>query len=173
MGFLPQRNQFDSSNPSGSPAGSSPLDGPPPHDAPRPAGADTSALKGRDPSAGGEGNVLGMSPRSRIIAALAMLMQSMNIIESTLPGAISPQMLMEVESLRTTLPDAVDQLTQQASPLGLLSSMGSALSAGGGMPGMMPGAPAGGPAGPPAGPGMGGGAPLMPGPKQAAGFPAR
>jgi hypothetical protein len=129
--MMPPRNQFDGA----SSQGSSLLDGPPPHDAPRPAGADTSALQGRG-GAGDEGNPLAMSPRSRIIAALAMLMQSINIIEGTLPGAVSPQMLMEVDSLRTTLPQAVDQMTQQASPLGMLSAMGSALSGPGGATGM-------------------------------------
>lgn len=131
---FPPRNQFDSSNPSSSPQGGSQLDGPPPHMAPRPAGADTSALMGKSPDEEG-GNALGMSPKARIIAAIAMLLQSINIIEGTVPGAVSPQMLMEVDNLRVTLPQAVDQLSTQASPLGLLSAIGSALAPGMGMGG--------------------------------------
>lgn len=146
---FPPRNQFDSSNPSGSPQGGSQLDGPPPHMAPRPAGADTNALMGQ--SQEGDGNALGMSPKARIIAAIAMLLQSVNLIEGTVPGAVSPQMLMEIDNLRVTLPQAVDQLSQQVSPLGLLSAIGSALA-----PGM----------------GAGGGTAPMPSLGQSAGMPA-
>lgn len=166
MALIPSRNQFDSSNSDSSPSGSSLLDGPPPHAAPRPAGADTSALLGRDSSESADGaGPLSMSPKARVIAALAMILQGINTIEATVPGAISPQFMMEADSLRTMLPGAVDQMAQQASPLGLLSSIGSAL-AGGGMNPMM-----GGPAGPAAG-GPPSPAPI-PSMSQSAGIPGR
>lgn len=97
------------------------LDGPPPHMAPRPAGADTKALMGNQ-----DGSDIGMgaqaaSPLVRAIAGVSSIMDGINQIIAVLgPGSISPQMQMEVQQLMSTVPAQAQQLQQQGSPQGML-----------------------------------------------------
>jgi hypothetical protein len=110
--------------------GSPTLDGPPPHMPPRPSGADTAALLGNRPDSDITGGAGLQSPVAQVIAAISMLMNAVNIIQSIVPGRISPQFQIEVQQMAQTLPDAAMQLTQMQSPLGMLSAA-AALAPGG------------------------------------------
>lgn len=133
------------------------LDSAPPHMAPRRAGDDTRSLLGDRPDSDLSSGEFEMSPMGNIIAGIASLLDGVNRIQSVMPGALSPQFLMEVEQLTTTLPEAAQQLTQMSSPMSMLSSASAMAPRGMGSPQSSPGM---------------GGLPMMPSAQQSAGMPS-
>lgn len=107
----------------------SPTDGPPPHAAPRPAGADTTALLGaqQDDSAGA------MSPKARVLAACAMLQQAANILATDAPMVLQmvPTFISEIQQISATAPEMMDELSRMPNPLAMFSAIGSSALSGG------------------------------------------
>jgi hypothetical protein len=112
------------------------LDGPPPAMAPRRAGDDTHSLLGKSPDDEETGSGQ-MTPTAKAVAAVAMFMQAANLAESVAPNSLSPQFLMEIDSLRTSLPAAAQASGQMGNPLAMLAALGPSLANGAGASGPM------------------------------------
>lgn len=145
--------------------GRSMLDTPPPSPPPliKPSqslpGDDTMSLLGA-PNVNGEG--VGMSantPTGRALGGVMKMMDGVNDIESVVPGAIPPPIIMVIQTLMTQIPEIVRNMQQMTGPGGMLSSMGANDL---GMGAMGGGAPMNPMAGPMAGAPMGGGGMPMP-----------
>lgn len=95
---------------------------------------------------------------SQTISGIAMLLQSINILDSALPGLLSPQFKAEAEMIMTTGPEAAKQASQMQNPFGLINAASALAGAGGGngngIPLMRPSPSAVGPAGMPMQPSM-------------------
>lgn len=98
-------------------------------------GDDTLSLLGA-PNVNGEGvGVSASSPTGRALGGVMKMMEGANDIQSVVPGAVPPPVLMMIQELSVILPEIVRNMQQMTGPGGMLSTMGmNDLGAGAGAP---------------------------------------
>lgn len=132
-------------------SGSAMLDSAPPSPAdkiyskPTQPGDDTLSLLG--PSDPSTGNPALQGPGGKLLLAVGMLMQAVNIAESQSPGFVPDPVKQWIAMAMEQAPLMAEQMSRQGDPMAMLAAVGSAGLASGtspmGMPAMNAGAPAG------------------------------